>query len=357
LKNAHFRHRNESNAIQSDFRYLDKAIEIEAFLQYNLNVTHDGRTYAYSDFCGSHCETSDSVSIFLSLYRDVKIRKKANVKLTFPTMDIFGHRIYLANNIFQVDLNNRSHLIEGCRLVSINFHALVSNSSYEAIMKRWETKVFEYSESTKDDPLIRVYATSEGLVSEEMRRTAIEAMPLMSVSFVVVLTFTVLTTLRRDPLRSKPWEAAVGVFCPILSLMASFGALFWLEFSFIPILCVVPFLILAIGVDDVFIFLYSFHRTSPRLPVEERIAEMLAEAGPSITITSLTNFLSFAISAFTPTPAIQSFAIFISVAVMFDYFYQIFFFSAILAFGGHREEKHLSAYLPCMKIQPPDAAK
>uniref|UniRef100_A0A915A7B0 Secreted protein n=1 Tax=Parascaris univalens TaxID=6257 RepID=A0A915A7B0_PARUN len=74
--------------------------------QYVLNVTHEGRTYAYSDFCGSHCETSDALSIFLSMYRDVKIRKKANVKLTYPTMDIFGHRIYLANNIFQVDVNN-----------------------------------------------------------------------------------------------------------------------------------------------------------------------------------------------------------------------------------------------------------
>lgn len=81
--------------------------------------------------------------------------------------------------------------------------------------------------------------------------------------------------------------------------------LFQCNYLFLPIVCVVPFLILAIGVDDVFIFLYCYHRTDPRLSVEERIAKMLAEAGPSITITSLTNFLSFAISAFTPTPAIQ----------------------------------------------------
>ncbi|KHN88590.1 Patched domain-containing protein 3 [Toxocara canis] len=360
--------------------HLDRALEIENYLQYKLNVTHDGRTYSYSDFCGSHCETSDAVSIFLSMYRDVKIRKKANVKLTYPTMDIFGHRVYLANNIFQVELNNRSHLIEGSRLVSINFHAIIANSSYEAIMKKWEHKVFDYSESTKNDPLIRVYATSEGLVSEEVRRTgieamplmsisflvvlvftvattlrrdpitSIEAMPLMSISFLVVLVFTVATTLRRDPITSKPWEAAVGVFCPILSLMASFGALFWLGFAFLPIVSVVPFLILAIGVDDVFIFLYCYHRTDRKLPVERRIAEMLAEAGPSITITSLTNFLSFAISAFTPTPAIQVFSTFISVSVVFDYFYQIFFFSAILTYGGYREEKRLNAYAPCIAV-------
>ncbi|MFH4984810.1 hypothetical protein AB6A40_011519 [Gnathostoma spinigerum] len=58
-------------------QYLDKALEIEEFLQYKLNVTHEGKTYSYSDFCGSHCETSDAVHIFLSMYRDVKIRSES----------------------------------------------------------------------------------------------------------------------------------------------------------------------------------------------------------------------------------------------------------------------------------------
>lgn len=82
--------------------------------------------------------------------------------------------------------------------------------------------------------------------------------------------------------------------------------MFQFKFPFLPIVCVVPFLVLAIGVDDVFIFLHCYHQTDPRLSVEKRIGKMLAEAGPSITITSLTNFLSFAISIFTPTPAIQA---------------------------------------------------
>lgn len=55
--------------------------------------------------------------------------------------------------------------------MAINFIAIISNHSREELMKKWERKVFEYSESTIGDPLIRVYATSEGLVSEEVRRT------------------------------------------------------------------------------------------------------------------------------------------------------------------------------------------
>ena len=46
----------------------------------------------------------------------------------------------------------------------------------------------------------------------------------------------------------------------------------------------------------------SFQKFS--LDVKERMAETLADAGPSISITSLTNLLSFGIGIFTPTPAI-----------------------------------------------------
>lgn len=88
-------------------RYIDKALEIEDYLQYKLKVEHEGRAYAYSDFCGAQCETSDAVNIFLTMFRDTQYRKKSSVKITYPTMDIFGHRIYLANNIFKVQLNNR----------------------------------------------------------------------------------------------------------------------------------------------------------------------------------------------------------------------------------------------------------
>ncbi|VIO94627.1 Patched family protein [Brugia malayi] len=331
-------------------KYLDKVIETEDYLQSKLSVSFDGRQITYSDFCESYCETSDVVSIFLNMYREVHIRKKGNVKLTYPSMDVFGNRIYLANNIFQVELNNKSHIIEGCRMIAINFQAIQKNASSVEIMNRWEHEVFIFSESTKNDSLIRVYATSEGLVSKEVRRTGLQALPFITVSFVAVLLFTVITSLKKDPITSKPWEAAFGVFCPILSLVASFGLLFWCNFPFLPIVCVIPFLVLAIGVDDVFIFLHCYHQTDPRLPVEERIGKMLAEAGPSITITSLTNFLSFAISIFTPTPAIQIFSAYISVAVVFDYTYQIFLYSAILTFGAHREKKRLHAFIPCMSI-------
>ncbi|EPB70340.1 patched family protein [Ancylostoma ceylanicum] len=323
-------------------KYIDKALEIEDFLQYKLKIEHENRSYAYSDFCGTQCETSDAVSIFLTMFRDQQQKGTNHVKLTYPSMDVFGHRVYLANNIFLVKTNNLSQIVEESGLVAINFHAIYNNESSVAIMRKWEKAVFEYSQSTINDPLIRVFCTSEGLVSEEVRRTGILAMPLMGVTFLILMVFTISTTLRRDPVKSNPLEAFLG-----------------LGFEFLPIVTVVPFLILAIGVDDVFIFIHAFHLTNEkrlhtkadcRHSVRERIAETLADAGPSISITSLTNLLSFGIGVFTNTPAIYTFCVFISVAVVYDYIYQIFFFSAVLTLGGQREARRGNAYLCCLTV-------
>ncbi|CAJ0584169.1 unnamed protein product, partial [Mesorhabditis spiculigera] len=334
--------------------YIEKALEIEDYLQYKLTVEHENRTWSYSDFCGSQCDTSDAVNIFLTMFRDQQVRKHNNVKLTYPSMDLFGHHVYLANNIFLVDVNNKSQIVESARLISINFQSIYANSTMEAVMKKWEHAVFDFTQKTLEDPLIHAYCTSEGLVSEEVRRTGILAMPLMPLTVVVVFAFVFFTTFKLDSLRSKPWESVLGVLCPILSLCASFGNLFWLGYEFLPIVTVVPFLILAIGVDDVFIFLHAWHRTDSREPPHKRSAEMLADAGPSITIASLTNLLSFGTGILTPTPAITVFCVFISVAVIYDWVYQIFFYTAVLQLSGEREARRGHAFVPCLTVAEPE---
>lgn len=49
----------------------------------------------------------------------------------------------------------------------------------------------------------------------------------------------------------------------------------------------------------------------------------MEEAGPSITVTSATNILSFGIGVLTPTPAISIFCLYTAVGVAIDFIYQV----------------------------------
>lgn len=48
----------------------------------------------------------------------------------------------------------------------------------------------------------------------------------------------------------------------------------------------IPFLVLAVGVDNMFILANELDRTDARLPLPERVGRTLASVGPSITLAA-----------------------------------------------------------------------
>ncbi|KAK6016554.1 hypothetical protein OSTOST_17961 [Ostertagia ostertagi] len=65
--------------------------------------------------------------------------------------------------------------------------------------------------------------------------------------------------------------------------------------------------------------------------------ETFADAGVSITVTSLTDFISFAVGCATPFPSVQMFCAYAVTAVMFTYVYQLTFFAGIMVYTNRRE--------------------
>ncbi|VDN85446.1 unnamed protein product [Brugia pahangi] len=74
--------------------------------------------------------------------------------------------------------------------------------------------------------------------------------------------------------------------------------------------------------------------------VSVRIGLVFEEVGPSITITSLTNFISFSIGALTPTPEIRLFCVSTAIAMGLDYLYELILFGPILALASHCEKRN-----------------
>ncbi|KAJ1465409.1 patched, partial [Baffinella frigidus] len=69
---------------------------------------------------------------------------------------------------------------------------------------------------------------------------------------------------------------------------------------------VLPFILLGIGVDDMFVLAGALERAKKRGgTIEDRIGSMMGSAGCSITMTSLTDALAFALGTTTSFPALR----------------------------------------------------
>lgn len=110
-----------------------------------------------------------------------------------------------------------------------------------------------------------------------------------------------------------------------------------------------------IGIDDTFVMLAAWRRTSVKLSVPERMGHMMSEAAVSITITSITDMISFWIGVVSPFQSVRIFCTYSGLAVAFTYVWHITFFAGCMAVSGYREKKNLHAIFHC-KILPESVA-
>lgn len=94
---------------------------------------------------------------------------------------------------------------------------------------------------------------------------------------------------------------------------------------------ILPFLLVAIGVDDAFIITNAYNNAKKDVPIPVRVGQALEMAGPAISYTTATDCIAFALGGFiTTTPVIRIFCVYAAVCVFVDFAWQISLFLAIL---------------------------
>lgn len=113
----------------------------------------------------------------------------------------------------------------------------------------------------------------------------------VSIITSLMFIFMVITLGRKrfDPIESLISIGLLGIIIIAMSVMASAGTLFYFDIALTPFTAeIVPYLVLAIGLDNLFIITFA-ERSQPNYikNLELRIALTLKETGPSILITTI----------------------------------------------------------------------
>lgn len=186
-----------------------------------------------------------------------------------------------------------------------------------------------------------------------------------------------------------------GISLVILSVSSSVGffSLMGVKVTLI-IAEVIPFLVLAVGVDNVFILVHELDRqnflhgpnaavpasqgglTSPMsptlsyrspyassvredidtvsmpqyLPAEERVARTLAKMGPSILLSTITETVAFSLGALVPMPAVRNFALYAAGSVFLNAILQVTVFISALLLDLRRFEANRVDCFPCVRL-------
>ncbi|XGW22431.1 hypothetical protein V3C99_005005 [Haemonchus contortus] len=319
-------------------QYARAIKRLDMYIQNRIRVKFRNKTYVYRDLClqwkQKGCPGNNHIQVISELYNH-------GMNITYPTFRMGSKSGYLGAGLGGVSLSkddNGTVILAGARawLLIYQLKFFPTNVSY--ISGIWEKSFKMHMDHYPEDPYISITYFHSQTLAEELKRNADSLVPRFITAFVILVVFAVICSLVTikgtfyvDWVLSKPILSILGVVNAGMGIASSMGGLVLLGLQYNDIVAVMPFLVVAVGTDNMFLMVAAVKRTSRVLPVEQRMGECMADAAVSILITALTDAFSFGVGTITTIPAVQIFCIYTCCALVLTFLYQITFFCALLS--------------------------
>jgi Niemann-Pick C1 protein len=243
-------------------------------------------------------------------------------------------------------------------------------SEGEAKAKDWEDSfkdLFKAIQDEAEERGLRVSFTTEISLEEELNKSTNTDAKIVAISYVIMFIYASLAlgsaaitskSLLKNPanalVQSKFTLGVVGILIVLMSVSASIGLFSAAGVKVTLIIAeVIPFLVLAIGVDNIFLICHEFERVNVSHPdeeIDERIAKALGRMGPSILFSATTETVAFALGCFVGMPAVKNFAAYAAGAVVINALLQVTMFVSVLALNQKRVESLRADCFPCLTV-------
>eukprot|EP00752_Nemacystus_decipiens_P014689 g13085.t1 len=234
--------------------------------------------------------------------------------------------------------------ITGARVMmqSYALEKTIGDEAQEEVALEWLGVLQDYlgeeAEGVGAEGINMVYFTSRSLDDALAESVAGEVF-LFVATYVVMILCVMLCVGRceRGAVERRSWLGLGGVGIVVASGVAAYGVCSGFGIPFTSLSQLLPFILIGIGVDDMFVILASLDHTDVGLPVEERLALALERCGVSISYTSLTNFSAFLLGSITKLPAVEYFCVYAATSILFVFVLQVTVFTAFLAMDLNRQ--------------------
>ncbi|XP_063446692.1 patched domain-containing protein 3-like [Mytilus trossulus] len=182
------------------------------------------------------------------------------------------------------------------------------------------------------------YAHSESL-DEELNANIGGDIVFFSLTFTLMIVYATTATSNYKCVSDRQNLGRAGVLAAAFAILGSFGLIAACGLEFVSIVGTMPFLIIGIGVDDMFLLLSGLAETydcKNALEPEDRIKKTLRSSGVGITITSLTDLIAFLVGASSSFISVRNFCVYTGIAVLFCYLNYVTFFVGCMVIHERR---------------------
>ncbi|XP_051950423.1 NPC1-like intracellular cholesterol transporter 1 [Xyrauchen texanus] len=248
---------------------------------------------------------------------------------------------------------------------SLNNYAR-SNIKFK-LVEEWESRFLEIVQEYQRNPNTNFTFAymAERSLEDEINRTTAEDIPIFMISYAVIFLYIAValgeySSCKRILVDSKFLVGLGGILVVGCSVLASMGFYAWIGIpSSLVIIQVVPFLVLAVGADNIFIFVLEYQRDMrrPGEKREEHIGRVLGNVAPSMLLCSLSESVCFFLGALSTMPAVKSFALYAALAVLMDFVLQMTAFVALLSLDARRQDANLCEIACCVTVKTPHPSK
>ncbi|KAI0983277.1 hypothetical protein GJ496_010416 [Pomphorhynchus laevis] len=223
-------------------------------------------------------------------------------------------------------------------------------------VRLWEAEFLNYMKQLKSDQL-ELYFNSERSAEDGVTDVSQADVSTIIVSYIVMFVYmsVFLSTFRGFSTILTDVRITLGfacIFMIILSVTSSFGFFAFLGYkTTLIVLEVTPFLILAIGCGDNFIFIKNFvtYFSDSNDPIELKVASNLRQIGPSLLLSSSAQFVAFCIGSIIPVASVRMFALYSAMAVLIKFCLQVTFFVAFFTLDCKRMKSDRFDIFCCFK--------
>lgn len=245
---------------------------------------------------------------------------------------------YMNVNMTAVDLNKVGNLMGTEDWVSME-------------LALWEQQFLDYLRGINyEDKGIHLYYEAGRSFADVSGEAMFQEMDKLAIGIFLMFLYILIAVSRCNWLEIRVTLGSVGLLGVGMSYVTAVGWCSILGIPFGPVHSSLPFLLMGLGVDDMFVMnacwkIVMAHDSQKSVPV--KIGLMLKHAGVSIVITSFTDIVALLIGAITILPSLKSFCMYAAMGVFFIFCYSVTFYVAVFTLDLRRIDSKRNGVLFC----------